>query len=138
MLLLICWTTSLTSRMKFSLTTQSRLRLQLLSLTPTVLVEQLIADPTPKTIRQLVDLQQRGYMYLDAVLIHIANTDLDTPVCQVVLPVQHRSVVLMSLLLYTCSFCCFSCSGDPHRIVPEMNPHSDEIGNWPYYLVVRL
>ena len=47
--------------------------------------------------------------------------------------------ILMSLLLYTCSFCYFSYSGDPHRIVPEMNTHSasDELGNRPYYLIVQ-
>ena len=46
--------------------------------------------------------------------------------------------ILMYLLLYTCSFCYFSCSGDPHRIVQEMNSHSDELGNRPYCLVVQL
>ena len=33
-------------------------------------------------------------MHQDGVLAHIANTDLDIPVCQVVLAVQYRSVAL--------------------------------------------
>ena len=37
--------------------------------------------------------------------------------------------ILMYLLLYTCSFCCFFCSGNPHRIVPAMNPHIVELEN---------
>ena len=50
-------------------------------------------------------------------------------ICDNCLCCVHQSIwnanifeILMYLLLYTCSFCCFSCSGDPHRIVPEMNP----------------
>ena len=56
----------------------------------------------------------------------------ETIVCAVCTK-EHGIEVLMYLLLYTYSFCCFSCSGDLHRIVLKMNSHSDELGNRPYY-----
>ena len=54
------------------------------------LIDQQQKDPSLKTVRQLADGQECDYAYTDGVLTHLEKISLDTPMRQVILPVQRR------------------------------------------------
>ena len=66
------------------------LRLPSLTVDKHLLISQQLADPSLKTVHQLADKQERGYAYLDGVLINLEQTELDNPIRQVVLPTLRR------------------------------------------------
>ena len=59
-----------------------------------LLIDQQKTDSSLQTIRQLAERQERGYGFLNGVLIHIDQVNFDTPVRQVVLPLSRRSVAM--------------------------------------------
>ena len=59
-----------------------------------LLVKQQTEDPYLGTVRQLAEKQERGYRFLDGVIVHCDKSDLDAPIRHIVLPMERRATAM--------------------------------------------